>query len=380
MNINSRIDWKAGMAISERTFIEMDENLARRQEVASRTVNGNQFGLIPFTEFNSQGGFVRNKLEIERLQCMALLPSGKILHIDEKVIITIPLVYGDEYYLACSFGEGQTVFDVKAVPFVRPEYQFGIYPLNELEGSDRFPVMKFKVKDGIFSIDPGYIPPCLHLQSDSRFQPYLKQLSETISQVAKHANLESGEGKRAFQRYAYLLEGYDIKNRTAHFIQLADEIARAIDYYIVKPNTETPTELQPYNEYDIVRWLGWLEQYAKGAISILDKVVLEDHSIDFDALKAQIIAELYERLYPELHDKLYGTLKEKLYTEITDDLTLKLTDYVNNRLKSELHDLLAGELSEELFEKLFKALYDSLYKALYVPDEKEEEEVFMPLI
>ena len=67
MNINSRIDWKAGMAISERTFIEMDENLARRQEVASRTVNGNQFGLIPFTEFNCQGGFVRNKLEIERL-------------------------------------------------------------------------------------------------------------------------------------------------------------------------------------------------------------------------------------------------------------------------------------------------------------------------
>ena len=133
MNINSRIDWKAGMAISERTFIEMDENLARRQEVASRTVNGNQFGLIPFTEFNCQGGFVRNKLEIERLQCMALLPSGKILHIDEKVVITIPLVYGDEYYLACGFGEGQTVFDVKAVPFVRPEYQFGIYPLNELD-------------------------------------------------------------------------------------------------------------------------------------------------------------------------------------------------------------------------------------------------------
>ena len=269
---------------------------------------------------------------------------------------------------------------MKAVPFVRPEYQFGIYPLNELEGSDRFPVMKFKVKDGIFSIDPDYIPPCLHLQSDSRFQSYLKQLSETISQVAEHANLESGEGKRAFQRYAYLLEGYDMKNRTAHFIQLADEIARAIDYYIVKPNTETPTELQPYNEYDIVRWLGWLEQYAKGAISILDKVVLEDHSIDFDALKAQIIAELYERLYPELHYKLYGTLKEKLYTEITDDLTLKLTDYVNNRLKSELHDLLAGELSEELFEKLFKALYDSLYRALYVPEEKEEEEEFMPLI
>ena len=380
MNINSRIDWKAGMAISERTFIEMDENLARRQEVASRTVNGNQFGLIPFTEFNCQGGFVRNKLEIERLQCMALLPSGKILHIDEKVVITIPLVYGDEYYLACGFGEGQTVFDVKAVPFVRPEYQFGIYPLNELEGSDRFPVMKFKVKDGIFSIDPDYIPPCLHLQSDSRFQPYLKQLSETISQVAEHANLESGEGKRAFQRYAYLLQRFDTKNRTSHFIRLAYEIAQAVDFYIVMPNTETPTPIEPYSEYDIVKWLEWLDEYVHSASTILDKVVLEDHTIDFEELKAQVKAELHEQLYPELYDRLYEALREKLYAEITEELTAKLTDYISHQFKAELHDLLSDELSEKLFDSLYQKLYESLYNALYVPEEKEEQEEFMPLI
>lgn len=36
---------------------------------------------------------------------MALLPSGKMLHVDEKVVVSVPLVYGDEYYLACGFGE-----------------------------------------------------------------------------------------------------------------------------------------------------------------------------------------------------------------------------------------------------------------------------------
>ena len=96
MNINSRIDWEAGMEISAQTFVELDANLARREQVACRAVNGNQFGLIPFTEFDNRGGFVRNKLEIERLVCMALLPSGKILHIDEKVVVSVPLVYGDE--------------------------------------------------------------------------------------------------------------------------------------------------------------------------------------------------------------------------------------------------------------------------------------------
>lgn len=379
MNINSRIDWKAGMAISAQIFLELDENLRHRQQAATRAVNGNEFGLIPFTEFDRQGGFVRNKLEIDHLACMALLPSGKILHIDEKVVVTVPLVYGNEYYLACGFGEKEVEFDVKEVPFVRPEYTYGIYSLSELEGTDLFPVMKFKVSDGIFSIDESYIPPCLYLSSDNRFQPYLEQLTKQVSLLAEHPNLESGEGKRAFQRYAYLLKSYDTQGRTCPFIQLTYEIAQAIDYYIVMPNTETPVTIPAYSGYDIANWLDWLDSYLHNAAGTLDKVVLEDHSIDFDELKAQIKAELYEQLRPELYEQLYTELKAKLYAEISEDLTVRLTDYINQQLKTELHDLLSGELSEELYESLYKNLYESLYNALYVPVEKEEDE-FTPLI
>lgn len=379
MNINSRIDWKAGMAISAQTFLELDENLRHRQQAATRAVNGNEFGLIPFTEFDRQGGFVRNKLEIDHLACMALLPSGKILHIDEKVVVTVPLVYGNEYYLACGFGEKEVEFDVKEVPFVRPEYTYGIYSLSELEGTDLFPVMKFKVSDGIFSIDESYIPPCLYLSSDNRFQPYLEQLTKQVSLLAEHPNLESGEGKRAFQRYAYLLKSYDTQGRTCPFIQLTYEIAQAIDYYIVMPNTETPVTIPAYSGYDIANWLDWLDSYLHNAAGTLDKVVLEDHSIDFDELKAQIKAELYEQLRPELYEQLYTELKAKLYAEISEDLTVRLTDHINQQLKTELHDLLSGELSEELYESLYKNLYESLYNALYVPVEKEEDE-FTPLI
>lgn len=379
MNINSRIDWKAGMAISAQTFLELDENLRHRQQAATRAVNGNEFGLIPFTEFDRQGGFVRNKLEIDHLACMALLPSGKILHIDEKVVVTVPLVYGNEYYLACGFGEKEVEFDVKEVPFVRPEYTYGIYSLSELEGTDLFPVMKFKVSDGIFSIDESYIPPCLYLSSDNRFQPYLEQLTKQVSLLAEHPNLESGERKRAFQRYAYLLKSYDNQGRTCPFIQLTYEIAQAIDYYIVTPNTETPVTIPAYSGYDIANWLDWLDSYLHNAAGTLDKVVLEDHTIDFDELKAQIKAELYEQLRPELYEQLYTELKAKLYAEISEDLTVRLTDYINQQLKTELHDLLSGELSEELYESLYKNLYESLYNALYVPVEKEEDE-FTPLI
>ena len=138
--------------------------------------------------------------------------------------------------------------------------------------------------------------------------------------------------------------------------------------------------IPPYSEYDIVNWLNWLLGYLHSAETILDKVVLEDHSIDFDELKAQVKAELYERLYPELYERLYAELKPKLYAEISEELMAKLTDYIETRFKSELHDLLSGELSEELSEQLYERLYDSLYNALYVPTEKEEQEEFVPLI
>ena len=44
MNVNARIDWHTGMEITAQTFIEFDENIARRQQVALRIANGNLFG------------------------------------------------------------------------------------------------------------------------------------------------------------------------------------------------------------------------------------------------------------------------------------------------------------------------------------------------
>ena len=277
MNINSRIDWESGMALSAQTFVELDANLARRQQAVNRAVNGNQFGLIPFTEFDCRGGFVRNKLEIERLTCMALLPSGRILHVDEKVVVSVPLVYGDEYYLACGFGDAEVAFDVKTVPFVRPEYTFGIYALDELQGTDLFPVMKFKVNDGVFLIDDSYIPPCLHLSSDDRFRTCLEQLAAKVALLAEHANLESGEGKRAFQRYAYLLKKYDTNHRTSHLLQLTWEIAQAVDYYIVAPNTETPVAIRDYSEYDVAGWLNWLHGTDTDLSEVPDAAIKRDY-------------------------------------------------------------------------------------------------------
>ncbi len=297
MNVNSRIDWHPGMELTAQTFIEFDRNIALKQEYANRIINGNNFGLIPSTPFNNKGVFVKNVLEMDNLCCMAVMPSGGILHIDEKVQVTIPILYGDEYFLGCGITSSVHSFDKETVPFVRPVYSYGIYTLAQIKEKGLFPIMKFKVKEGVFSIDQSYIPPCLLLSSDARFADYVSNISQRVAQLAEHSNLESGEGKRSLLRYAFLLKKYNLNNSVLSLLQMLGEVAQSVEYYIVAPNTENPADIQECSNYDVAIWLDWLEDYLKGASTILDKVVLEDKTIDYQALKEEIISELYQKLY-----------------------------------------------------------------------------------
>ena len=224
------------------------------------------------------------------------------------------------------------------------------------------------------------MPPFLNLESDGRFVDYIQAFIEKVGVLAEHPNLESGEGKRGLMRYAFLLKNYSLQNRVSQFIQLLQELAQAVDYYIVSPNTEKPVELLACSPYDVAFWLEWLKGYLHGAATVLDGVVLEDRTIDFEALKAQVKEELYQQLYPELRAVLYKDLHDDLKKEIWDELYVSLSDYINGNFKKEIYELLEGKLSEDLYARLYKALYEGLYNALYVEPEEEEEEEFVPLI
>lgn len=380
MDINARIDWKPGMEITAQTFIELNANIDFKQQVAARITHDNRIGILPGSEFDCQGAFVKNTLEISRFQCMALLPSGKVLNADESVVVTIPMLYGEEYYLTVGFGEKQARFEKEDVGFVRPEYVYAIHTLSELEEKDLFPIMRFKVNEGVFSIDSNYIPPCLFITSDSRFSTYVDLYIQRLDALVKHAHLEEGEGKRSLLRYLFLLKSSNRKESVRDFIRLLQEIAQAIDYYIMVPNTDHPVQIPSFSEYDVEYWLHWFDEYMVGTVTVLDAVVLEDHTIDFDELKAQIKTELYDQLHPELHDQLLKEIKEELRNELSQSLEEALTRYINGPFKAELHSLLQNELSEDLYKRLYETLYEALFNALYVPEEEDKEEVFMPLI
>lgn len=379
MDIDARIKWAPGMELSARTFKELDRNLDFRQQVAVRAaLGGARMGLVPGEEFRSKGVFVKNTYEIENFRCMAVLPSGTIMSADEKVAVTIPLLFGEEYYLTVAPGTGERTFEREGVPYEGVSKTYSIHSLDELGKEDLFPVARFKADNGVFSVDPGFIPPCLLLDSDPRFAEYGNTYAEKLKAVCEHPNLEEGDGKRAMLRYLFLLKGYQWDGGVREFVQFAQELAQALDYYIMTPNTEAPVEIPAPNMYDVQKWLGWLSEYISGAVSVLDKVVLEDHTIDYEALLAKAKAELYERLNPELREALLLQIKDELREELREQLSSKLMAFVDGELKPGLHDSLSSELDPSLHDRLYPELYDALFNALYVPEQEEEE--FYPLL
>ena len=400
MDINARINWMPGMELTAETFSGMSEQWDFRQRLALQAALGsNRMGLLPGAEFSCNGIFANSRLEISRLQCMALLPSGRIVNADEDIQVPIPMLFGDKYYLTVGVSSEQSEFDKKGVPFVRPRYVYGIHTLDEVEADDLFPLMRFQASEGVFTIDMAFIPPCLLLTEHARFREYIDRYAGLLTSLATHANLEEGEGKRAMLRYVFILKGYHLRHSMQEFMQLTQEIAQAIDYYIVTPNREQHVNVPEPHQADIQAWLGWLEDYMNGAATILDGVVLEDNTIDYEALLAQAKKELYDKLHPELTEKLIADMKEQLREEIRQQ-TEQLTTYINGTLKTailqelttefderstklndmltERFDTLGKQLNESLYEKLYFDLFDNLFKALYVPE--PEEEKYVPLI
>ena len=367
------------MELTTQTFLDMDENLDFRQQTAIRAALGDHcIGLLPGAEFAAEGVFYTNRFEIDRLQCTALLPSGRIIQVDEAVSITVPLLFGDTYYLAVGISDAKVQFEKQGVGYVRPQYSYTIMTLDEVKDSDVFPVVRFLVKDSVFSIDRDFIPPCLLLSCDPRFEEFRDRYADLLRALGEHPNCKEGEGKQAMLRYMFRMRSQDLQGQGAEFLKLTQEIAQAVDYFIMKPNTDQTIEIPIPEQVDPQAWLKWLEGYLAGAGNLLDGVELVDDSIDYEALLAQAKKELYEQLSPELYEKLLERIKAELHQELSERLTASLTKYMEEVLKPSLAKTVSEELHEQLYEKLYTELFENLFNALYVA--MPEEKVFVPQI
>lgn len=366
------------MELTADTFRQLEEVLDYKQRIALRAALGNnRLGLLPASEFKCKGAFVRNTFEIDRLKCLAILPSGCLINTDQEVAVSIPMLYGDEYYLGISKSEEIHEFEKEGVPCYTPLYHFALYPLEDLKKKDIFPVVKFVSKDGVLSVSEDYIVPALFISENKRFSEFKELVTKKLESLSSHKNMEEGDGKRTLLRFLFQIKSIHNDSNVNDFVMLTEELVQAIDYFIVLPHSEQHQEIPVPDYYDIENWLKWVEKYLDFAESVLEKVELEDNSIDYDALLEQAKKELYEKLRPELLEKLPSEIKKEVYDETAEKLKEFLPSYIKEKL-DEIKKLIGDELSKFLEPKLFDDLYQKLYDALYVAPEEEDE--FMPMI
>lgn len=380
------------MELTAAVFRHQEDDLDQRQKFAVKAAMGDgRIGLLPGCEYLCQGMFVGRTYEITNFKCTALLPSGTILQVEEDLQIEIPKLPAGSYFICVGMSDTEIhEFTKDGIPYQRPAIRLMIQNELELGTNDFLPVKHFMVTDGKLNMDYDYTPPCISFTGDERISQFIKSYSQLLLKIIQHANLEDGDGKRSLLHLFFRLNTLS-ENRwdTRDLLDLLNEIAQAIDYYLVdKFLTEIPempqqvTELRAderrlYNQYNQSAYFKWLENYLSAQESLLDLVVIIDTTIDYDKLKAELRKELYDQIYPEVYTKLQETLHAQLTEQLTN-MTLKQIRIKLEELKPIIAEELHVQLHDPLYEKLLEELYQKLYDALYRPAEEEIE--FIPLI
>lgn len=371
MDINAKINWKSGMSLTSEVLSAIEEGLATRRSAMLRAGIAGAWGILPASQFSCRAMFVNGTVEVKMEDCVALLPSGKLLHVNDEAGVPVGHLEDGIWYFCVGFGEGSEPFEKKGVPYLRPKYAYRICQAEEI--SDELPLLRLVVGGGNISMDKDFIIPGLLLSSDGRYAGWLEKMAAILDAIAVHPHQEEGEARRSFLHLKFLAGGYDCNDSVREYMRFIHEAVMAVGYYI-RPDAEMPGS---YRVCDPQLYLKACYDYFTAAVTKLDDTVPEDHSIDVEALRKEIHDEVYAQVREEL-----GSQIEARMTQLSEELRSGLEESLRGFMEKEFRPALEKQLSEELSEKLQKNLHDrlyqELYQALFVPE--KEEEIYTPII
>lgn len=383
------------MELTNALFRNLESDLTEKQAITVRTaVFDGSIGILPQTALHVEGAFVKKTLEMAGLQLTALTPSGTILSVDDDLKIDVPKMEGTEWYVCVGKAKDQVrEYERDGILYEEPRYELRFVETNDAEAlaEDIIPLKHLVLNEGSITIDQDYIIPALGLTCDSRFEEYRNRYAETLEAIATHENMDEGDCKRTLLSLLFRLRSFSMQCTVRQFTDLLQEVAFTVRYYVTEqlgatlascpeaPKTLADDTRNVPDQYNIARYLIWLDEYLKAQLEIMAQVVIVDNTIDYDQLKAELHEEIYQKLHDELYDKLLQELHDKLSTQLTDSIMETVRSFVENNLRPELYQQLFDSIHDPLHQQLYDELYNTLYNALYKPEDNERME-FMPLI
>ena len=181
MERKNRIDWKRGMEITPRTFMEADNYHIHENQINRQCIIPNSYGLVPQNSFDLKYNIQGNQLILEKMSCVILDISGKTLQLDGGVEVELPRSSQGIFYLVVSLGK-EEYFEENGVPYMAQSLQFRVVNLLEVDDSASFPIMKLQANQGDWEVS-DFIPPCCAVQSHPFLTQLAKQCKQTLTKI-----------------------------------------------------------------------------------------------------------------------------------------------------------------------------------------------------
>lgn len=337
---------------------------------------------------------MRRTYEMTGLRLTAMLPSGRIIDVDSDMQLEIPRISDDEVFVTIGIAKDREyVFEQDGIPFSMPEYSLELHTLEQMSALDVLPLKRFTLDDGVLNVDAQYIMPTLSVGGDTRYNGYIDRYVESMTALIRHQHMADDEGwscKRNLLHLLFRLKNISGMSATSDLTDLLQEIAHTADFFIVEemgagidamPEKVTRLHDDPrriLTPYNVAAFMQWLDDYLKALPLVMDQVQLIDHTIDVEALKAEIKRDLTEQMMTALDERLHE-MREQLTEELTTRIMETVTEYINGTLKPEMRDELLALLRDPLYQDLYDALLAALSK-LFDRPEVVVEDNFMPII
>lgn len=395
MYYNSKILWQPGMPLTASLMQHQENRLSNLQQLMVRTALGNgRFGLLPGCECHTTAGFVNRKYEMTGLRLTLMLPSGIVIDVDSDMELEIARINDEEVFVSIGIDGGKEYrFEQDGIPFTMPAYTLGLHTMEQMKQMDVVPLKRFTISNGMLNVDQDYIMPTLAVESDDRYMDFIAKYSESLDVLIKHEHMADDLGwscKRNLLQLLFELKNISGQSATSDLTDLLQDIARTVDFFIIEqmganiddmPENAMNLHGDPRRElslYNIASFLNWLDEYLKAMPEVMDMVQLIDHTIDIEALKAEIKNEVSEQLITELEQRM-----QQMHDQLTDELTTSimntLTEYINGTVKPEMRDELFAQLRDPLYNELYEALLNAL-SGVVNRQSVVDEDIFMPLI
>ena len=227
MKTVNRIDWRRGMSVGAKAFIESDNYHIFINKIAQFMAYPSAYGLVPGYDFELECHISHNQFVIDKVACIFIDSYSRIIQLTQGSTLNLQALSPGVYYVAVSLEQEKHV-EIGGLPYLEQVPKYQIMNLFDSTEQPLFPLAKIEYSEGRWQVC-DFIPPCCAVCSHPMFIELARHCKQRLGELL--TLVEKQERSGAVDQLAFLyIELTDaVRNETAvDFISRLKKIVFAL--------------------------------------------------------------------------------------------------------------------------------------------------------